>query len=102
MGKRTHLDIGQRTEAVLALLRREEPAALIARRHGISEATLYRYRDQFLEAGKAGLNGTGRGRGDIRDQQVADLEKQLAQRDQVIGELTIANRVLKKTADGLY
>ena len=39
MGKRTHLDIGQRTEAVLALLRREEPAALIARRHGIAEAT---------------------------------------------------------------
>jgi hypothetical protein len=27
---------------------------------------------------------------------VQQLEKQLAQRDQVIGELTIANRVLKK------
>jgi hypothetical protein len=30
------------------------------------------------------------------------LKKQLTQRDQVIGELTIANRILKKTADGLY
>jgi len=102
MGKRTHLDIGQRTEAVLALLRREEPATLIARRHGIAEATLYRYRDQFLEGGQAGLNGSGRGKGDLRNQQIVELEKQLAKRDQVIGELTIANRILKKTADGLY
>ncbi len=102
MSKRMHLEIGQRMEAVMALLRREEPAALIARRYGIAEATLYRYRDQFLEAGKTGLNGSGRGKGDARDQQIADLEKQLAKRDQVIGELTIANRILKKTADGLY
>ena len=68
MGKRTHLDIGQRIEAVLALLRREEPAALIARRYRIAEATLYRYRDHFLEAGKAGLNGAGRSKGDGRGQ----------------------------------
>jgi hypothetical protein len=30
------------------------------------------------------------------------LKKQVEGRDQVIGELTIANRILKKTADGLY
>ena len=32
MGKRTELNVTDRTEAVLALLRREEPAAKIARR----------------------------------------------------------------------
>ena len=102
MGKRTNLDIAQRTEAVLALLRREEPAGLIARRFGIAETTLYRYRDQFLEGGSSALGSAGRGKSNGQDQRVSDLTKQLAKRDQVIGELTIANRILKKTADGLY
>ena len=98
MGKRLELDVNQRTEAVLSLLRREEPAAKIARRFGIAEATLYRLRDQFLDAGKAGL-ARGGGRSDRRDQQIDRLEKDVARRDRVIGELTIANRILKKTAD---
>lgn len=95
MGRQSNLTLEQRAEAVLSLLRREEPAAKIARRYGISEPTLYRYRDLFLEAGKAGL-ANGNGQGDPGRREVQQLEKQLAQRDQVIGELTIANRVLKK------
>ena len=101
MAKRMELDVAQRTEVVLALLRREEPAAKLARRYGISEPTLYRYRDQFLEAGKAGLADGRRGKADPRDQQIAKLETDLAKRDQVIGELTIANRIFKKKSDGL-
>jgi hypothetical protein len=45
---------------------------------------------------------SGKGQHDPRDRQIAELQKDLTRRDQVIGELTIANRVLKKTADGLY
>jgi len=30
------------------------------------------------------------------------LKKEVERRDQVIGELTIANRILKETADGSY
>ena len=55
MGKQSNLTIKQRTAAVLSLIRKEEPAAKIARRYGISEPTLYRYRDLFLEGGKAGI-----------------------------------------------
>jgi hypothetical protein len=33
---------------------------------------------------------------------MTELQRQLSDRDQVIGELTIANRVLKRTAGGLY
>jgi transposase-like protein len=95
MGRQSGLTLEQRSEAVLSLLRREESAAKIARRYGISEPTLYRYRDLFLAAGKAGLAG-GNGQADPARREVQQLEKQLAQRDQVIGELTIANRVLKK------
>ena len=83
------------------LLRREEPAAKLARRFGVSEHTLYRWRDEFLAGGEAAL-ASGKGQHNPRDRQVAELQKQLNERDQVIGELTIANRVLKKTADGLY
>jgi hypothetical protein len=33
-------------------------------------------------------------------QAIQQLERQVAQRDQVIGELTIANRILKKLSGG--
>jgi transposase-like protein len=95
MGKQSNLTIKQRTAAVLSLIRKEEPAAKIARRYGISEPTLYRYRDLFLEGGKAGI-ASGAGKSDSRDKKIENLEKALEQRDQVIGELTIANRVFKK------
>jgi transposase len=96
MGRQSGLTVEQRAEAVLSLLRREEPAAKIARRYGISEPTLYRYRDLFLEAGKAGLASGSGAASEPNRREVVELKKQLEQRDQVIGEITIANRVLKK------
>ena len=101
MGKKLDLDVTKRLEAVLSLLRREEPAERIARRYGISDSTLYRLRDQFLEGGKQAL-ADGRGRSDGRDRRLVELEQQLGERDRVIGELTIANRILKKGAHGSY
>jgi transposase-like protein len=101
MGKRSDLTIPQRREVVLMLLRREEPGAKLARRFGVSEQTLYRWRDDFLAGGEAALSA-GKGQNDPRERENAELKEQLTQRDQVIGELTIANRILKKTADGLY
>jgi len=94
MGKRSDLSVPQRREAVLALLRREEPATKLARRYGVSEQTLQRWRDEFLAAGEAALSSGKNGRGQQR--RIAELEKEIESRDQVIGELTIANRILKK------
>ena len=96
MGKRSEVPVTERRQAVLSLLRREEPAAVIARRCNVAEATLYRWRDDFLAAGEAALAGGTQNGGSARDRQVAELERQIESRDQVIGELTIANRVLKK------
>jgi len=101
MGKRSDVTVSQRREVVLMLLRREEAAGKLARRLGVSEPTLYRWRDDFLAGGEAALSA-GKGQHDPRERELAELKKQLSQRDQVIGELTIANRILKKTADGLY
>jgi transposase len=94
MARRSDLSVPQRREAVLALLRREEPATQVARRFGVSEQTLHRWRDEFLAAGEAALGSGKNGGGQQR--RIAELEKEIANRDQVIGELTIANRILKK------
>ena len=99
MGKRSEASPAERREAVLALLRREEPAEVVARRYGISANTLYTWRDTFLQAGEAGLSN-GQGKGDPNLRRIQELERELAERDRVIGELTIANRILKKTAGG--
>jgi len=95
MGKRSEVPVDERREAVLSFLRREEPAAVIARRYGVAEATLYRWRDDFVAAGEGALAGGTRNGTGTRDRQVAELERQIESRDQVIGELTVANRVLK-------
>lgn len=99
MGKRCGLTAAERREVVLAFLRHEEPAALLARRHGISETTLHKWRSAFVEGGEAAL-ANGHGDATPQARRVVELERDLTERDRVIGELTIANRVLKKIRDG--
>lgn len=48
MGRQLHVAVKDPRKAVLSLLRREEPAALVARRIDVSEAALYRWQDEFL------------------------------------------------------
>jgi len=101
MGAKSKLSVSERRKVVLLLIRREEPAVVLARRYGISENTLYRWRDDFMASGEAAL-ANGKGKADPRDRRIAELKKELGERDKVIGELTIANRILKKTADESY
>jgi transposase len=101
MAKKSDLSTAQRREAVLMLLRREDPAGVIARRFGISEPTLSKWRDDFLSAGEAALGYGRNGRKDALAEQVRQLKRELAEREQVIGEITVANRILKKLSDGL-
>ena len=92
MGKHCELPVKERREAVLSLLRREEPGLVIARCYGVSEALLYRWRDEFLAAGEAALADGTRNGANTRDRQIAEFEQQIEKRDQVIGELTVAIR----------
>ena len=96
MGKRAELSVRDRREAVLSLLRCEESGVLIARRYGVSEASLCRWRNEFLAAGEAALAGGTRKGATTRDWQIAEFEQQIEKCDQVIGELTVANRILEK------
>ena len=94
MGRKSEMPAEKRVELVLALLRKEEPAAQIARRAGISEPTLYRWRDEFIAGGKAQLGGKVNEA--VAAKELAKLQREIETREQVIGELTIANRILKK------
>lgn len=101
MGKRSELDAPQRVEVVLSMLRKEEPIARLSRRYGVSETTLHRWREDFLAGGQAALTDRRGRKADGQAAEIARLRKELARRDQVIGEITIANRILKKSADEL-
>jgi transposase-like protein len=95
MPKHSELTVEQRREAVLALLRREEPAAPLARRYGVSEQTLYRWRDDFLAAGEAAL-AKGKNGSDARDQEIRELKAEVEELTLTVGEFAAANRILKK------
>jgi transposase len=60
----------------------------------VSETTLYRWREQFLEGGAARVAGNGTPQKEARE--IERVRRAVAKRDQVIGELTIANRLLGK------
>ncbi|MCB1559573.1 MAG: transposase [Xanthomonadales bacterium] len=99
MGRKSDIPTEKRIELVLSLLRKEEPAAQIARRAGVSEPTLYRWRDEFIGGGKAQLRGKV---GEAQSaKEVSRLQREIERREQVIGELTIANRILKKLSGPL-
>ena len=59
MSRRTSHRDCERAEKEIRLLTKEESAANLAREAGISEPTLYRWHEQFIEAGRAGL-GNGK------------------------------------------
>lgn len=101
MGRQSCLDAAQRVEVVLMMVRKEEPITTLARRYGVSETTLHRWREEFLAGGQAALADRRGKKSDTQAAEVTRLKKELARRDQVIGEITIANRILKKNADDL-
>ena len=95
MARKSEQPASKRVEAVLALLRKEDTGAPVARRYGVSEPTLYRWRDDFLAGGQAQLESK-RGTSNALSKEVSQLRREIETREQVIGELTVANRILKK------
>jgi len=95
MARRSRLSAAEKAEVVPKFLRREDSAVRLARVYGIGEQSVYRYRDEFLAAGKAGLAGNV-----DEKRRIQELERAVAEREQIIGELTIVNRVLKRRSEG--
>ena len=54
MGKKSEVSAEERREIFLKVLRKEESTAALARKHGVAEASIYRWHDQFLAGGLDG------------------------------------------------
>ena len=97
MGRPSNIPPEQRTELVLAVLRGTEKLEVLARRHPVSANTLRKWRDEFVAAGQERLSG----RGDTAAAQAEckQLQRELAERELIIGELTVAHRFLQKKVE---
>jgi len=89
----------ERIRIVLEGLRGEDSIASICRREGINPNMYYRWSKDFLEAGKKRLQGdTVR---EANSEEVGSLKSENDQLKQLVAELSLKNRVLKKSLIGL-
>jgi transposase len=91
---RKHCSAEGKIRVVLAGLRGEESIAALCRREGIAESLYYSWSKGFLEAGKNRLAGdTAR---QATSPEVKQLRSESAALKEVVAELTLENRLLKK------
>jgi len=88
----------EKIRIVLAGLRGEASIAELCRREGIAEGLYYSWSKEFLEAGKKRLSGdTAR---QATSGEVKDLRREMADLKEVVADLTLENRLLKKSMIG--
>lgn len=83
---------------VLEGLRGETGIRELCRREGIATNIYYSWSKEFLEAGKQRLLGNTTRQAD--SQQVSELRSEVEQLKQLVAELSLKNRVLKKSLLG--
>ena len=86
----------EKIRIVLEGLRGEDSIAELCRREGINPNMYYKWSKEFLEAGKARL--TGDTKREATSSEVEGLRQENEQLKQVVAELLLKNRVLKKSA----
>jgi transposase-like protein len=74
-------------------LKGEVPVSDLCRKYGVSTATYYKLRDQFIVGGVQGLQNNG------KTNQVKALELRIKELEQALGRKTLEVEVLKKTED---
>lgn len=89
----------EKIRIVLEGLRGEESVAELCRREGISKSLYYRWSKEFLEAGKQRLVGNTKREASSED--VKAIRQENEQLKQLVAELALRNRVLKKSVTGL-
>ena len=88
----------EKIRIVLEGLRGEDSIAELCRREGISQNLYYRWSKEFLEAGKRRLAGdTAR---EATSGEVTSLRRESGALKEVVAELMLENRLLKKSMTG--
>ena len=88
----------EKIRIVIAGLRGEDSIAELCRKEGINQNLYYRWSKDFLEAGKKRLAGdTARA---ATGDEVKEIQAQARQLKELVAELMIENRLLKKSVIG--
>jgi transposase len=88
----------EKIRIVLEGLRGEESIAALCRREGIAESLYYSWSKEFLEAGKKRLAGdTAR---QANTGEVKTLKREMRDMKELVAELSLDNRLLKKSMIG--
>jgi len=88
----------EKIRIVIAGLRGEDSIAELCRKEGINQNLYYRWSKDFLEAGKKRLAGAPRGK--ATSDEVKEIQAQARQLKELVAELMIENRLLKKSVLG--
>jgi transposase len=89
----------EKIRIVLEGLKGEESISELCRREGISPNLYYNWSKEFLEAGKRRLQGDTKR--EASSSEVVELRQENAQLKQLVADLSLHNRVLKKNLNGL-
>ena len=89
----------EKIRIVLAGLRGEESIAALCRREGIAESLYYKWSKEFLEAGKRRLSGDAERQ--ATSPEVKDLRSEALALKECVADLTLENRLLKKSMTGV-
>ena len=88
----------EKIRIVLSGLRGEDSIAVLCRREGIAESLYYSWSKEFLEAGKKRLAGdTAR---QASTGEIKDLRRETRDLKELVADLSIENRLLKKSMIG--
>ena len=96
MGRPPSIPAEKKTRVVLSLIAGELTVAEAARREKVSEQSIGRWKADFLEAGKTALSA-GKSGHSTREEQ---LEAEVTDLTQALGEAAVEIRVWKKSAEG--
>ena len=88
----------EKIRIVLEGLRGEESIAALCRREGIAEGLYYSWSKEFLEAGKKRLSGDTQRQ--ATSSEVRDLRREMLGLKELVAELSLENRLLKKSMLG--
>ena len=95
---RRHWSAEDKIRIVLEGLRGEDSISELCRREGIAASQYYSWSKEFLEAGKRRLAGdTARA---ATSDEVKDLRREATAMKEVVADLTLENRLLKKSMTG--
>lgn len=88
----------EKIRIVVEGLRGDVTIAELCRREGIADSLYYSWSKEFMEAGKARLSGNTKRQASSNE--VDDLREENEQLKQLVAELALKNRVLKKSVLG--